>query len=341
MLESVTLTNFGPVGKVSWSKMGKLNLLVGANGAGKTFILKALYSAMRTLEEYRKGDDRRHIGEILVDKLHWTFQAERLGDLIARGPSGPTQQLEADFRIGGGRFAYRFGRDTHRQIATVEVPSVGRTANSIFLPAKEVLSLLPIIIHSREQDRVFGFDDTYFDLAKALQILPENRTSKPSAEARKKLVALIHGQMVYDEKNKRWQFRRADRQKFSLSVTAEGVKKIAILDTLLGNRYLTPKSIVFIDEPEAALHPKAISDFLDIVAFLADSDIQFVLSSHSYFVIKKLYLIAKHKKMPVSTLCAQSDGTWLQSDLADGLPDNPIINESVRLYEQEVDLAMP
>jgi len=45
-------------------------------------------------------------------------------------------------------------------------------------------------------------------------------------------------------------------------VTAEGIKKIAILDTLLGNRYLDTSSIVFIDEPEAALHPQAVSQSL-------------------------------------------------------------------------------
>jgi len=49
-------------------------------------------------------------------------------------------------------------------------------------------------------------------------------------------------------------------------------------------------SIVYFDEPEAALHPSAISALLDIVAILAERGIQFFLASHSYFVVKKLYL---------------------------------------------------
>ena len=60
-------------------------------------------------------------------------------------------------------------------------------------------------------------------------------------------------------------------QKFPIGVTSEGIKKIAILDTLLGNRYLDANSIVFIDEPESALHPVAVSDLLDIIAVLAKS----------------------------------------------------------------------
>lgn len=48
-----------------------------------------------------------------------------------------------------------------------------------------------------------------------------------------------------------------------------------MLDTLLGNRYLDKDSIVFIDEPESALHPTAIVEFLDIITVLAKSGIQF------------------------------------------------------------------
>ncbi|WP_368501347.1 AAA family ATPase [Oceanobacter sp. 5_MG-2023] len=46
---------------------------------------------------------------------------------------------------------------------------------------------------------------------------------------------------------------------------SEGIKKIAILDTLLGNRF----SVVFVDEPESALHPTAIVQLIDILALLA------------------------------------------------------------------------
>lgn len=44
----------------------------------------------------------------------------------------------------------------------------GDDITSIFIPAKEVLSLFSVILKSREIDKSFGFDDTYYDLAKAL-----------------------------------------------------------------------------------------------------------------------------------------------------------------------------
>jgi predicted ATPase len=123
-----------------------------------------------------------------------------------------------------------------------------------------------------------------------------------------------------------------------MGVTAEGIKKIAILDTLLGNGYLSENSIIFIDEPEANLHPEMISKLLDIIAILAQHGIQFFIASHSYFVIKKLFLIAQEQQMSIPVLSYQNN-EWVQSDLKDDIPDNPIIDESIRLYEQEVDLV--
>ena len=134
-----------------------------------------------------------------------------------------------------------------------------------------------------------------------------------------------------------------DLQKGETSVPtrrkAEGVKKIAILDTLLSNRYLDQQSIVFIDEVESALHPTAISKFLDIVAALADCGIQFVLASHSYFVVKKLFLIAQEKGMSIPVV-AVDGAEWTSSDLKDEMPENAIIAESIRLYEQEVNFSL-
>ena len=108
------------------------------------------------------------------------------------------------------------------------------------------------------------------------------------------------------------------------------------MDTLLGNRFLDKDAIVFIDEPESALHPTAITQLLDIITVLAEAGIQFFIATHSYYVIKKLLLVAKQKQMPIPTFMAQTDGRWSQSCLLkDGLPDNDIINESIRLFEAE------
>lgn len=239
-------------------------------------------------------------------------------------------------------FIYKFGKDTTKTIQSLTNRTSPRSSNSIFLPSKEVLSIYHLILESREKDKLFGFDDTYFDLVRALSLPRKGgKNYLEFADSRKALESLLGGKVEYDDITKRWQFRKGN-QKFAIGVTAEGIKKIAILDSLLANRYLNTESIIFIDEPESALHPAAISELLDIIGILADRGIQFFLASHSYFVIKKLYLMAQQNRasFPVISLPNNQDDEVVYADLLHGMPNNSIIDESIRLYKEEISEAM-
>lgn len=336
MLTEVHLKNFGPIQHLDWKNLGPINLIIGKNSAGKTFLLKALYTAMRTLETYQRGNEPRELNEILTDKLYWTFQAEKIGDLVRKGGS---EGLFLNLKSAEHLFHFAFGKDTSKHIQQASSSFPPRSANSVFLPAKEVLSLLKIILKSRDEDKIFGFDDTYVDLARALQSHPLRGKNYPGfSQSRQGLEEILGGKLEFDERSSQWQFKQGNT-KFPIGITAEGIKKIAILDTLLGNRYLTPNSLLFIDEPESALHPQAISKFLEIIAQLAQSGIQVFMASHSYFVIKKLFLIAQSENMSIPVIAAQ-EGGWQMENLKNGLPENEIINESIQLYQQEVALAL-
>lgn len=329
------LDNFGPITQVSGQGLGKLNLIIGKNSTGKTYLLKALYSLIRTQEEAGKGDDPRLLNEVLADKLYWTFQNEKLGDLVTKGASKLSASINM---VDNKQMSFEFGVDTTKKIITVKNDTLPRQANSIFLPPKEILSLQKVILKSALQDRVFGFDSTYVDLALALQSPTlRGRNFDAFSTSRTKLEDMFTGKVTYNADKGQWQYKQGNKI-FSIHATAEGVKKIAILDTLLGNRYLTPESVIFIDEPESALHPKAIVELLDIIKLLADVGIQFFMATHSYFVIKKLYLIAVQHKISIPVFIGTGDG-WQQKNLLDGIPDNEIINESIRLFDEELEVG--
>lgn len=335
-IKSFSLENFGPLDTFSAKGLAGLNLIIGANSSGKTFLLKALYAIQRSQEEAGRGDDRRTFEEVLSEKLYWVFQPERLGDLVTRG-SG--KRLKVNFEVDNNcALAFSFGPDTTKNVNIDHNNLPKRQANSVFLPPKEVLGLFNIILKAGLQDRLFGFDATYVDLVLALQAPTQaGRNFDAFKVTRQQLEDMFQGRIIFDSEANKWMYKKGNAR-FSIHATAEGIKKIAILDTLLGNRFLSPESVVFIDEPESALHPKAISQLLEIIQVLSQKGIQFFMTTHSYFVIKKLYLIALQHKISIPLLMAGETG-WLQCDLRDGIPDNEIINESIRLFDKELEIT--
>ena len=88
MIESIFLKNYGIHQSINWDSLGKINLIIGTNGRGKSFVLKAIYTAMRTIEACGRGQNNKTAAEILADKLYWTFQTRTLGDIVKKGTSG-------------------------------------------------------------------------------------------------------------------------------------------------------------------------------------------------------------------------------------------------------------
>ncbi|KEQ19725.1 AAA family ATPase [Endozoicomonas numazuensis] len=338
MIKVFEFKNLGPLDYVAADNLGQINLIIGPNSAGKTWLLKALYAAIRTLEETGRGHSNSSLSDVLSDKLYWTFQSGKLGDIVSKGKG---KKLSASVTLKGQPpLDFSFGQDTAKQVGDVTSEGLHRReANSIFMPPKEVLSLDKIILQTAIIEKQFGFDSTYTDLVLALQKQePQGKSNLPLAQTGHALESMFAGRIEYDRNRKEWIYK-VGNTRFSINATAEGIKKIGILDILIRNQYLTQDSVVFIDEPESALHPTAITQLFDIIELLAKQGMQFFIASHSYYVVKKLYITALQENIDIPVLIANGNGQWQQASLKDGIPDNEIINESVRLFEQEIGVA--
>ena len=92
---------------------------------------------------------------------------------------------------------------------------------------------------------------------------------------------------------------------------------------------------------ESALHPEAVCQFPDVIDDVADrTDLQFFIATHSYFVIKKLALTAMRKAGLVTCISLHKDRSVEFHDLHDGMPNNSIVDTSIRLYEQEIEESL-
>ncbi|MGN0820830.1 MAG: AAA family ATPase, partial [Akkermansia sp.] len=280
LLSSFSVRNLGPVDHFEVSRMGMINLFLGENSCGKTYLMKLLYAVCKTMETYRRGKNIVPLNEVLRDKMYWTYQSDPLANVITRRGHRVSGELSFSCKTRGGEhLEFVLQKD-----GTVETAEPGapfsramspKAVNSVFLPAKEVLTSHPVIVTSRDDDGQFGFDDTYYDLAKILQRPPtKGKSFAKIAGARRILNLIFDAKAVYDSENKNWTIRQGS-ETYDVSETSEGVKKLSILDILLGNRYIGPGSIVFIDEPESALHPAAISRFMEAIFQMTREGIQF------------------------------------------------------------------
>ncbi len=338
MISDLQIKNFGPIKGVDIPSLGNINLFIGENGSGKTYVLKAIYASIKSIEQHKRGKENKTIKELLSDKLYWTFQPDNLGDLVNK-----SSREELQFKITDSekrKFSFSFKDSTTKQIQNVENEFHPTETNSIFIPSKEILSSRNIIIRSKEINKEFGFDDTYYDLSKALTPVTSGKNYKEFSDSRKKIIELIGGRIRYNETSKEWMFKALRDKKeieYPLGITAEGIKKVSILETLLGNRYLTKDSMIFIDEPESNLHPRLLSEFMEILLQLSKQGMQIFLATHSYFVVKKLYIIAQREATSIPIISFEEDEAKV-SDLKEDLPDNPIIAESINLYKEEIKL---
>ncbi len=336
MITRIKIKHLGPVDSFECNQLGGINVFIGHNGRGKTQLMKMIYASVWATEQYGRGIEKRAISQLIANKLTTTFLPQKLGDLVSFGSREP---LEFEmYGNGGVQLSYSFGKDTTTVLKNVENTFTNTDTNSIFIPAKEVISIRDLVIESRSSRfNALGFDDTYLDLSNALTPTVKGKNYQRFASTREMLKEAIHGKIEYDDEKKEWYFKDAKNRRFSIMMTSEGAKKISVLSVLLGNRFLSPQSMVFIDEIESALHPQLISRFIEVLVGLSKTGMQFFVATHSYAVIKKLYIEA-HKHNISIPCCSFGSGAVTIGDLKGNMPQNDIVDESISLYEEELAL---
>lgn len=351
MISKIHIKNFVHFKEFKWEQTGKLNVIIGENDTGKTNLLKLLYSTSRAWSKFtadKENNRDKPFNETLADKIFDTFQprSNGIGDLVSKKNKSKLEVEIVYFSDSENKqsIQFQFSRDAKRIIKDTNTfiePCREKNFNSIFIPPKEVLTAFDAIQSTRTEEKwMYGFDDTYIDLIKLLQkptIQGKQGANMP--EVIRSLDKLMNGRIYQTKGDEKFIFSRKGNENYSMSMTAEGIKRIGIYITLINNRELHQGSVLFLDEPEAELHPKAIRILGDMIYNFSKSGIQVFVSTHNYFLLKQLELKARENKAEVQCCSLKNcDGVISAefSNLQNGMPDNPIVDVALELFDQDI-----
>ena len=132
---------------------------------------------------------------------------------------------------------------------------------------------------------------TYFrDL---VQTTKEKYVSKasPFPDISEKIIHMLNGKMSLSQ-NGELTFIEENRQT-PLSATASGIVNFGILALLLERNVLSKGFVLFVDEPEAHLHPSWQIRFVEILFDLVEKGVNVIMATHSADILKWLEVHVK------------------------------------------------
>lgn len=342
---SLHIDRFAAFTEAQFDLQPGVNVLIGANGTGKSQVLKLLYvlheTARKTWDPNIGVDTKTELTDLLRDVF--LPDEEAIGRLVHRAASGRrTAKVSATY--GDATITFDL---THRGRLTASAPkdplddSLKNDLPAIFLPSREVLSIARVFIADLK-GRKTGFDRTFFDLAEHLYRSP---LSGPRDANRKALLTPLEAALGGEVKERGGQFYvRIQDGDIEMPLLAEGLRKIAQLVYLVVNGSLQRKGLLLWDEPEANLGAGYAELLASTILDLARQGVQIVLATHDYVLASELS--RQIEKRPAGLpQCAffslRKDGEGQrQVERAEAfalLQTNPILDAMAGLHDREID----
>ena len=276
----VKLENFTAFDNLEVEPSSGINVFVGANGTGKTHLMKVCYAAC----------DVSKTGEPFTEKLLRVFlpSGRSLARLVKRQGTGTDAKVEvsrgdlnllAAFpnRIKGSSSA-----SIQRSHDWTKTP-----IESVYIPAKEMLSNAPGFL-SLYAAREVHFEEVYRDILHRAYLPPLRH---PTGVSHKGLLATLQKAIGGTVIVKGEEFFLRNRQgNLEFSLLAEGLRKLGLLWLLVRNGTLQCGSVLFWDEPETNLNPSLYGILMQVLLELQRSGVQIFLATHDYAVLKEIDL---------------------------------------------------
>lgn len=286
-LTRIKLENLTAFRKIEEEFSPGVNVLIGANGTGKTHLLKTLYAACAITV----GEDADRGFGIKLTNVFRPYEG-RVGRL-SRRQTGSIKTRITITREGGARLIADFSNHTNK---AEDIRVTGETAwkkealESAYIPVKEMLAHAPGFLATASK-REIAFEEVYLDIIKRA-FLP--KLLGPTDGKRTRLLTAL--QKAIDGKviaKGEYFFLKSSQGDLEFTLLAEGMRKLALIWLLIQNGTLLAGSVLFWDEPEANLNPALMGEVVEVILELQRLGVQVFLSTHNYVLLKEFDLRKK------------------------------------------------
>jgi len=302
MLKSASLSNFTSVPSGRWEFSSGLNVIVGENGLGKSHVLKALYSTLKSLtpdsasaegiEPDKPGKSQSE--KRIADELIGTMRPDTLGRLVKRQQGRNRSEISLRFNDESLDISFGFATNSRSQVEITQMPTTHLGKTPVFVPTRELITLCPWFVSLYDSYSV-PFEKTWRDTVSLLGA-PSLRGPR-EAKVRDFLAPIedAMGGRVEVDANGRF-FLKVNGGRMEATLVAEGLRKFAMLARLISTGVLLEQGYLFWDEPETNLNPKLIKVLARVIVSLSDQGIQVFVATHSAFLLRELAILTDGRK---------------------------------------------
>ena len=337
-LTQVNLKRFTAFSDLSLELSPGINVFVGANGTGKTHLMKVCYAAC----EASRPD------VLFMEKLVRVFLplGRRPGRLVKRQVGRSRAVVEV--RGGDRNLTASFSTQAKSAYSdAVQVTGVREWTKvpikSAYIPVKEMLANAPGF-RSLYEARETHFDEVYQDiLHRAYLPILRGPRGEQRAGLLEQLEEEIKGTVFV--RNEEF-FLHNEQGNLEFSLLAEGIRKLALLWVLIQNGTLLGGSALFWDEPETNLNPKLFGVVMDILLELRRrAGVQVFIATHDYVILKELDLRKEDSKDDVTfhSLYKDEESGKLACKTTSSYLDihpNAIMEAFDHLYDREIERSL-
>ena len=286
MIEKISIGKFTAFKKLDLTLSKGINVFVGANGTGKSHLLKLAYGFCTANKPMHSDAVDKAMDQAIASAFTSIFQVKELRSLCREKKHPAT--VSSDF-VFQKRISLEIDPKSSALTVTGDVDYEHYSWEAAFIPPKEVLSIYPGFV-SLYDAREIAFDSTYRDLCQAVARPVKRKISDDVQSLLKEIEKACGG--IFELEGDTFNFKPTVGSMITADLVAEGFRKVGIIHLLLRNGIINPgvSGPLFWDEPESNLNPSMMKVIVKVLLALAKHGQQILLATHDYVLLKELDL---------------------------------------------------